>query len=126
MAPFDISIRRTPKLQTRQPDVLFVSHTRMAQGGGVPKLGPLAVAPEIVVEVISNSETQRILGGKVADYASIGVEECWVVRPETRTVELLQPGRSGDLVVATFDETLTLTSLAFPDLVVAVADVFQP
>jgi len=41
-APYDILIRRRPKLGTRQPDVLFVSHTRLRQGGGIG-LPPLYV-----------------------------------------------------------------------------------
>ena len=97
-APFDLLIRRVPKLQTRQPDVLLISWARLAQGGGVPKVGPLLVAPEIVVEIISDSETQRILGGKIDDYCAIGVEECWVVRPDARTVEgaAIDAGREPD------------------------------
>ncbi len=41
VAPFDVLIRRVPKLQTRQPDVLFISHARLAQVGGRPVKGPL-------------------------------------------------------------------------------------
>ena len=33
-APFDVLIRRVPRLQTRQPDVLFVSHSNLARGRG--------------------------------------------------------------------------------------------
>ena len=61
-APYDVLIRRLPKLQTRQPDVLLISWARLAQGGGVPKVGPLPVARELVVEILSDSETQSILG----------------------------------------------------------------
>lgn len=125
-APFDVLIRPTPRLQTRQPDLLFVSYARLAQAGGTPRIGPLPVAPELVVEIISDSETQRILGDKITDYIAIGVDECWVVRPETRTVELLQPARSGALVIRAHDETQTLTSLVFPNLSAPVVDLFIP
>ena len=56
-APYDVLIRRVPKLQTRQPDALFVSHARLAQGGGIPEIGPLEVAPELVVEIISTRDS---------------------------------------------------------------------
>ena len=69
-APYDVLIRRFPKLQTRQPDLLFVSHARLAQGGGIPVKGLLGAAPELVVEIVSDSETQRILGDKIADYVT--------------------------------------------------------
>ena len=123
-APFDVLIRRFPKLQTRQPDLLFVSHARLAQGGGIPELGPLEVAPELVVEVVSNSETQRILEDKIADYIHIGVDECWVVRPDARTVEVLALTPDGARTVATYGEGQVVVSVVFSGLSVPVAEVF--
>ncbi len=123
-APFDVLIRRTPKLQTRQPDVLFVSFARLARVGGRPAKGPLEAAPELVVEIISDSETQRILGDKLADYIAIGVDECWVVRPDARTVEVLALMPGGTRSVATYGEGQAVESVVFPGLVVPVAEVF--
>jgi Uma2 family endonuclease len=123
-APFDVLIRRVPRLQVRQPDVLFISHAQLAAGGGVPKKGPLEVAPELVVEVISDSETQRRVEDKIRDYVAIGVKECWRVWPETRTVEALRLTAKGADTVHTYDETQALQSLAFPDLTLFVAAIF--
>jgi len=125
-APYDILIRRTPRIQTRQPDVLFVSFARLAQAGGIPEAGPLEVAPELVVEVISNSETQRILEDKIADYISIGVDECWVVRPDVRTVEVLRLTPNGARSMATYTDGQAVASEVFAGLAVPVADVFAP
>ena len=125
-APFDVLIRRTPKLQTRQPDVLFVSFARLAQVGGIPEVGPLEVAPELVVEIILDSETQRILGDKIADYIAIGVDECWVVRPDARTVEVLALTPGGARSVRAYGEGQVVVSGVFQGLAVAVADVFAP
>lgn len=102
--------------------MLFISHTRLAQAGDAP----LAVAPELVIEIISNSETQRILNGKLADYIEIGVDECWVVRPEDRTVEVLRLTPNGPQSMHIYDDTETLASVVFPNLSVPVADVFTP
>ncbi len=124
VAPFDVLIRRFPKLQTRQPDVLFISFARLAQVGGRPARGPLPVAPELVVEIISDSETQRILEDKLADYCEIGVSECWVVRPETRTVEVLALSANEVRSVAVYTETQSVDSVVFATLSVAVADIF--
>ncbi len=120
-APFDVLVHRFPKLQTRQPDVLFVSHARLARGGGIPEVGP-----ELVVEVISNSETQRILGDKIADYISTGVEECWVVRPDDRTVGVLRLTPDGARGVATYTNEQAVASEVFAGLVVPIMDVFAP
>ena len=122
-APFDVLIRRYPKLQTRQPDVLFISHRRLAQGGGIPDSGPLAAVPELVVEVISNSETQRILGDKLVDYCEIGVDECWVVRPEARTVEVLALAADGARSVAVHGDGESVVSVALAGLTATVAEV---
>ena len=125
-APFDVLIRRTPKLQTRQPDVLFVSFARLARVGGRPAKGALEVAPELVVEIISDSETQRILKDKLADYIHIGVDECWVVRPDDGTVEVLALTPSGARSIATYGNGQAVASVVFPGLSVAIVDVFAP
>ncbi len=125
ISPFDVLIQRTP-LQIRQPDLLLISHDRLMQGGGPPKIGPLEVAPELVVEVISNSETQRILEDKIADYITIGVDECWVVRPDEGTVEVLRLTPDGARGVATYTDGQTVASVVFAGLAVPVADVFAP
>jgi Uma2 family endonuclease len=123
IAPFDVLIRRFPKMQVRQPDVLFVSFDRLAQIGGRPVKGPLAVAPELVVEIISDSETQRILGDKLADYVSIGVDECWVVRLDAGTVEVLALTPGGAKSVASYGDGEEVQSVVFAGLSVSVADV---
>lgn len=125
-APFDVLIRRVPKLQTRQPDVLFISFARLAQVGGKPAKGPLAIAPELVVEIISDSETERIVEEKIADYREIGVEECWLARPDARTVELRRLTPDGSQMLGVFDETEPFASRVFPSRSVSVADVFLP
>lgn len=125
-SPFDVLIRHVPRLQTRQPDILLISHTRLTQAGGRPRVGPLEAAPELVVEIISDSETQHILNDKLTDYISIGVDECWVVRPESRTIEILRLTPNGPQTVAIYDDTQTVTSVILPTLTVPVADVFAP
>lgn len=124
MAPFDVLIRRKPRLQTRQPDVLFISYERLTQGSGPPKKDPLAVAPELVVEIISDTERRQMIADKIKDYCEIGVLECWRVWPETRIVEVLRLTKKGAEVAAAYDETETIQSITFPDLTVSVASLF--
>ena len=123
-APYDVLIRRSPKMQTRQPDVLFVSYVRLTQSGSDSEEGPLEVAPELVVEVISSSETQRILSDKIVDYITIGVSECWVVRPDAGTVEVLTPDGASSAAIYGLGETVQ--SGVFAGLAVLVADIFAP
>lgn len=125
-APFDILIRRRPRLQTRQPNALFITTAQLAQGGGIPPKGPIEVAPELVVEILSSSDREDILTDKIADYVSIGVKEAWIIRPAARTVEVLRLMPEGPESVAIYDETQTLRSITFPDLTVAVSEFFRP
>ena len=88
--------------------------------------GPLEVGPELVIEVISPSETRRSLTGKLKDYTSIGVQECWIVRSGHQTIEVLQLSPSGPQTIATYGAGDMLRSVTFPDLIVPVAEVFAP
>lgn len=108
-APSDLLIRRVPRLQSRQPDVLFITNETLARGGGVPEKGPhhprcagYPIGPELVVEIISDSETERLFEEKLADYVAIGVKECWRPWPDSRTVDVLSLAAAGALVAATY------------------------
>ncbi len=74
--------RRNPDT-VRAADVLFVSRARLPE---LPTRGFLEVAPELVVEIVSPSESQKELQQKIREYRAIGVNWVWVVEPETRRV----------------------------------------
>jgi Uma2 family endonuclease len=124
MAPFDVLIRRNPRLQVRQPDVFYITMERLLRAGGIPDKGILETAPELVIEVISDSETQKRVDGKLQDYHEIGVEECWRVWPETQTIEVLKWMETGYQTVHVFGSAQSVQSILFPDLVIAVAAIF--
>jgi len=122
---FDLLIRRS-LLQIRQPDLLFISGARLAEGGGPPKIGPLEIGPELVVEIVWGRETQHVLEDKLTDYIHIGVDECWVVRPDDGMVEVLALTPGGARNVATYEEGQAVASVVFPGLSVPVAEVLAP
>lgn len=84
-APVDIIVQRVPKLRTRQPDLMFISHARRSiikdqiEGG-----------PDLVIEILSPGNTRKQIERKLADYVWIGVRECWLISIEAETVEVLQ------------------------------------
>ncbi|MCH8282412.1 MAG: Uma2 family endonuclease, partial [Chloroflexi bacterium] len=82
-APLDVVIQREP-LRTRQPDLLFVSNERSEILGQM-----VEGAPDLVVEVLSPSNSRADVEAKLADYGGLGVRECWLVSPEGITVEVL-------------------------------------
>ena len=80
---FGLVIRKAP-LTSRVPDLaVFRKSTIVEQDGYVHS------APQLVVEVLSPGNTRRERERKLADYASLGIPEMWVVSLEARTVEVL-------------------------------------
>jgi len=123
-SPLDVMIVASP-LRVRQPDVLFITNQKLVRSGGAPTLGPLMAAPELVIEILSPSETRRILNSKIADFCAIGVSECWVISPEAETVEVLRLTTDGPSREALYGSGQTLQCLTFPDLTLALDDIFR-
>jgi Uma2 family endonuclease len=125
VAPCDVLITRVP-LRTRQPDALLISHAQLAYCTPDTDPNALEAAPELVVEILSPSETRGLRAGKINDYCAIGVRECWVISPDPQTVEVLALTPTGANPVALYDITQTVQSAILPDLTVPVADIFAP
>jgi Uma2 family endonuclease len=71
----------------RIPDVSFISRSRLP--GGKPPREPMpGLAPNLAVEVLSRSNTDREMSRKLEDYFAAGVELVWFVDPSTRTVKV--------------------------------------
>lgn len=124
-APLDVIIRRAP-LRTRQPDLLFLSAERSGLTGGAQLEGMpiLSQAPDLVIEILSPSNTRRERTDKLEDYRAIGVRECWFVSPEARTVEVmrLSPERLETLDI--FGTGMTVRSEVLEELALSVEEVF--
>lgn len=95
-APWDVLVERSP-LRTRQPDVLYLDgeRTGLRSRKDLRGISVLDVAPDLVVEVLSARNTFSDVLDKLRDYSGIGVRECWLVRPEEETVEVLRLSAAG-------------------------------
>ena len=83
----------------RVPDMAFVRAERMPQGEArwhFPRL-----APDLAVEVLSPTDSERELRDKVAMYHEAGVPLVWVVDPRTQTVMVSALGQSPVMLTAT-------------------------
>ena len=123
IAPRDVLVSINP-IRTRQPDVLFISNERI---GGQPLSdpAPFAQSPELVVEVLSESDTRQMRLAKIRDFCDVGVNECWLVSPEGETVEVLRLTPDGPERAALYAAGETLQSITFPDLTLALDDIFR-
>ena len=68
----------------RAADAAFVAKARIPSEGE-PE-GYWAIAPDLVVEVISPSDSAPAVQSKVADWLAAGCRIVWVVYPDTKTV----------------------------------------
>lgn len=70
-------------LTIRSPDIAFIAQERIpSDRSGFPSL-----APDLVVEIISPSETARLIAEKISDYLQAGTRMLWIVYPEQRQVQ---------------------------------------
>ena len=124
-APLDIILQRHP-LRTRQPDVLFIHKDKLSGTGFdvIEELQILEIAPDLVVEVLSASDTEKVLSGKLSDYQRIGIKECWLVSREARSVEVLRFTKEQSQSLGHFGLGETIRSEVFPDFQLAVNAIF--
>ena len=89
--PADLVIRKVPQA-TRSPTRRHVF--QRSQGGFVVSDDPdrlfnECLAPDLAVEVLSPGQNERTLAEKLADYASILIDEVWFVDQDAREVRVL-------------------------------------
>jgi Uma2 family endonuclease len=123
-SPSDVLISREP-LRVRQPDLLIMSEARYLEADIPTVEGPIPIAPELVVEVLSPSENRRTIGEKLADFQGIGVQECWLVSAEAETVEVTVLTKEQIRSVAVFGANQEVASITFPGVKLSVARMFD-
>ena len=93
-----IIINRNP-LKLRAADVVYISKEKSPK---MPK-GMLDIPPDLIVEIVSESNMQWELTSKVKDYLSFGVERVVLVDPRNETVNVYQKGKR-EVLLYNFDE----------------------
>jgi Uma2 family endonuclease len=78
---------RTIAPQVRMPDVSFFSRDRFP-GAKVPRAKIMPVAPDLAVEVLSESNTRREMARKLGEYFQGGTRLVWYIDPASRTAEV--------------------------------------
>jgi len=104
-----------------QPDLLFVAKERMS----ILTYANVQGAPDLAVEILSDSTAQRDLSVKRKLYAKYGVREYWIVDPESKSVEVLSWTETGYRTEAVYPHTARLSSPLFPNLNLNLADIFR-
>ena len=105
----------------REPDVAFFSAEKVPRDRRIT--GYAEVAPDLVVEVASPSDSRREIHDKAHMWLNHGVRLVWVVQPESRTVDVYRL----DEEIATLGEQDAFDGLdVLPGFTCDVSAVFGP
>ncbi|MFO0965730.1 MAG: Uma2 family endonuclease [Gemmataceae bacterium] len=85
----------------RGPDVAFWSKERLKE---IP-IGYMTMAPDLAVEVLSPSNTSKLIREKLGEYFERGVRMVWVLAPEDRTLTIYRAADQGRI----YHETATIS-----------------
>ena len=84
-----VLVERNPDT-VREPDIFFVSAEKLPLNVRVQ--GYLDVVPELVVEIVSPSDSPTEVDEKIRMWLDLGVSMALVVRPANRTIVIRRPG----------------------------------
>jgi Uma2 family endonuclease len=82
----DGALRIMPKL-VRIPDISFLSWEKLP-GRKLPRKKIADLAPDLAIEILSESNTKKEMQRKVKDYFAAGVKLVWLIQPKNRTAEI--------------------------------------
>jgi Uma2 family endonuclease len=104
----------------RAADAAFVAKARIPAEGEPP--GYWAIAPDLVVEVVSPFDAAQAVQAKVAEWLAAGCSLVWVVYPETQTV--MEYRSSNEIRVLTSQELLEGGEV-LPGFACPIAQIFE-
>lgn len=118
VAPFDVVFSR---FDVVEPDVLFISNERLS----VLTEKNVQGAPDLVVEVLSETTAERDRTAKLKLYARAGVAEYWIVDPEGPSAEIYRRDPRGFNLAVGLGSNEALTSPLFPGFSLPLAKLIE-
>ncbi len=116
-SPVDVYLSKTTVFQ---PDVSFLSFERSYIDDGKKLNG----APDLAVEILSESTEDRDRTFKFREYAIGGAKEYWMVSPEKKEIEVYQNSDRGFKLIKIFKATDILNSPLLNEININVAAIF--
>jgi len=126
-APFDVRLKKNKGSDSEidtvvQPDIsVFCDLTKLDDRGAID-------APDLVVEITSDSTMKRDYNEKFNLYEENGVQEYWIVNPDSKSIEIFTKTEGKFESAGVFnlkDEVLEAQSVMFPNLKVDLVKVFK-
>jgi len=122
-APFDVVLpvknqKKNTSTTVVQPDLCIICDLDKIDEAGCTG------APDLIIEILSDSTSKKDLNDKYSIYEECGVKEYWIVMPKQQLVEIfsLQNGKYQRIKTYTKDEAVQ--SLVFPELSIGLEKVF--
>ncbi len=109
------------KHDTLQPDILYLSNDRLHLIGDKKIEG----APDLVVEILSPSNTPKEMGYKKLVYEVSDVREYWIVNLDKKTLTQYENANGEFFQRHIFQEKDTLTSIILNGFETAMSDLFD-
>lgn len=103
------------------PDCAFIRRERVSSLDR--QRGFLKVAPDLVVEVLSPSDTMKSAVDKAVKWLRAGTQQVWIVSPRHRTVTILESPDAAGKVLS--ESEVIENILILPGFRLAVADLFE-
>jgi Uma2 family endonuclease len=88
-------VRRNPD-RVRDADIAFIRQERLPSLEARQHI--MEVIPDLVVEILSKSDTIEEISDKIDDWLGAGVQMVWIVDPYRRTVTIYQSGHDPALL----------------------------
>ena len=126
-APFDVRLKKNKGSDSEvdtvvQPDIsVFCDLSKLDERGAID-------APDLVVEITSDSTMKKDYNEKFNIYEENNVQEYWIVNPDLKSMELFKANNKKLESVGVFnvnDGVTEVTSVLFPDLTVNLIDIFK-
>jgi Uma2 family endonuclease len=111
---------------SRVPDVMFIRAERLAaykQANPNWKEQPLALVPDLVVEIVSPTDRYTDINKKIEQYLEDGVPLAWVLDPQRRAVAVHEAGKA-QATKFMVGQTLTGGEV-IPGFEIAVSSIFE-
>ncbi|MBF0492673.1 MAG: Uma2 family endonuclease [Deltaproteobacteria bacterium] len=117
-APMDVYLSEENVVQ---PDLFFISREREH----IIQRECIKGAPDLVIEILSPSNSNRDLIVKKHLYAKFAVQEYWIVNPETQVIEVMTWAERGFETVQIYPRNATLSSPFLKDIRLRLEEVFE-
>ncbi len=105
--------------KVREPDVMVMLQEHMQR-----VFSQYWEAPDLVVEVLSKGTKQTDLTEKLAEYATAGIAEYWIVSPADQVVQVYRLADDAYTLDGTYTDSAIIQSHVLHGFALPVADVF--